>query len=96
MDFSIYTNTRFKTGIDFYPRLYQTNVLRDGSVQIKHVRTGSVLAVLDPNTITIEGQPMQSIADLQAVIYNLECDCDPAMDDSLLRIFDMSFDKTFE
>lgn len=96
MDFSIHTNTRFKVGIDFYLRLYQATVLRDGSVQIRHVRTGSVLAVLDPSTILVDGHPMQSIDDLQAVIYNLECDCDTALDDNNKRIFDMSFDKTFE
>lgn len=96
MDFSIHTNTRFKAGIDFYPRLFKAHLLKNGNVIIKHIFKGYIIFNLPFNSIFIEGVPLQNVDDLQSLIYNFECGCDPSLDDDNTRIFDDSFDNTFE
>ena len=96
MNFEIVTNSRFKIGIDFYNRIYKAKLLSDGAVKIFNIYTGKTLfSNLDLSTITVNGQ-LATFESLQEVIYNFECICDPDLEDTDYKIFDESFDKTFE
>lgn len=96
MNFEIVTNSRFKIGIDFYKRIYQAKLLADGTVRIFNIYTGEILFNnLDLSTTTVNGQPA-TFEGLQEIIYNFECACDPDLEDTDYKIFDESFDNTFE
>ncbi|WP_374464161.1 hypothetical protein [Chryseobacterium sp.] len=96
-NFKIITNTRFTANIDFYKRTYYVLKKSNGKVKISSVLNGSVLFDnLDPNEILIDGNPMMNIQELQDVVYNQSCYCDPENDDDNYKIFDKTFDKTFE
>lgn len=97
MNFEIITNTRFKVGVDIYNRIYQVVQKNNGLLKLVNVTTGKILYDnLDPENITINGSAMNSIEELQEVVYNRQCECDSELDDDNYRIFDMSFDETFE
>ena len=96
MNFEIVTNSRFKIGIDFYKRIYQAKLLSDGTVNIFNIYTGKTLFNnLDLSTTSVNGQPA-TFESLQEVIYNFECACNPDLEDTDFKIFDESFDNTFE
>ena len=96
MNFEIITNSRFKIGIDYYKRIYQAKLLSDGTVKIFNIYTGKTLFNnLDLSITTVKGQPA-TFESLQEVIYNFECICDPDLQDTDYKIFDESFDNTFE
>lgn len=96
MDFVIYTNTRFRVGIDIYPRMYQAVQKRNGLIRIRHIRSGFILFDnLSLSDIQVEGVPAQNLNDLQTILYNRSCECSD-MPDEGVRIFDLSFDPTFE
>lgn len=99
MDFSIHSKTKFKAGIDYYSRVYVVQELRNGKVQIRHMLTADVIYVLALSEITLNGQPMQSLDDLQEILFSRHCYCDPSepdQDPEPFKIFDLSFDQTFE
>ena len=96
MDFSIFSNIRFKAGIDLLHRIYEVRQLRDGKIEIKNIYSGFIAFNLNFEDITIDGEPLINVDDLQAVVYNRECLCDISIDDEYMGIFDNSFDKTFE
>ena len=96
MNFEIVTNSRFKIGIDFYKRIYQAKLLADGTVRIFNIYTSEILFNnLDLSTTTVNGQ-QATFENLQEIIYNFECACDPDLEDTDYKIFDESFDNTFE
>ena len=96
MNFEIVTNSRFKIGIDFYKRIYQAKLLSDGTVNIFNIYTGKTLFNnLDLSTTSVNGQPA-TFENLQEIIYNFECTCNPDLEDTDYKIFDESFDNTFE
>ena len=96
MDFSIFSNIRFKAGIDLLHRLYGVRRLRDNKIEIKNIYSGFIAFNLNFEDITIDGEPLINLDDLQAVVYNKECLCDISGDEDYMGIFDNSFDKTFE
>lgn len=96
MDFSIFSNIRFKAGIDLLHRLYEVRRLRDDKIEIKNIYSGFIAFNLNFEDVTIDGEPLVNIDDLQAVVYNRECLCDISGDEDYMGIFDNSFDKTFE
>ncbi|PIF44290.1 hypothetical protein CLU96_1231 [Chryseobacterium sp. 52] len=97
MNFKIFSNKRFSTGIDFYRRVYKAISKRNGKIKLVNVLDSSVLYDnLIKNDITIDGAPLVSIDELQKVVYNTDCFCDPNEDNENYRIFDNSFEKTFE
>ena len=96
-NFKIATNTRFTVDIDFYKRTYYVLQKSNGKIKISNVLNGSVLFDnLEPTEILIDGNPMISIKELQEVVYNQSCYCDPDNTDDDYKIFDKTFDKTFE
>lgn len=97
MNFETHTMQRFKVGVDYYKRTYQVYLRKNGKITVKNVLNGSYLLFgADPETIQINGQPMTDIADLQRLIYNQKCVCTIENDDVDWKIFDLTFDKTFE
>lgn len=97
MDFSIFSNTRFKAGIDLLHRSYEVKQLRSGLIEIRNMISGFIAFTLNFDDITIDGNPLVKLDDLQAIVYNRECLCDISGDDDYyMGIFDNSFDKTFE
>lgn len=96
MNFEIITNSRFKIGLDFYQRLYQVKVKANGLLQLVNIQNRKILFDnLNLADLTVNGLPA-TLKNLQDVIYNFDCACDPSFDDSLYKIFDLSFDNTFE
>lgn len=97
IDFKIATNTRFTVGIDFYKRIYYVLQKNNGLIKISNVLTGKTLFDnFNPEEISINGSPMISVNDLQNVVYNRSCYCDPDKDDEDYQIFDDSFPNEFE
>lgn len=97
MNFQDYTIQRFKLGIDLLRREYQVSENKDGTLKIWSVITGKVLFQnLDPLTVLVNGVPMSSLDQLQKIIYNSSCECSGETDDSENKIFDLTFDNTFE
>jgi len=97
MNFEILSNTRFKIGVDYYKRIYQVQKKRNGKIKIRNILTGEILFDnLEFNQVTINGQPLTNIDDLQNIIYNFSCICDHDLEDENFRIFDNTFDNTFE
>lgn len=97
MNFETYTIQRFKVGVDYYKRTYQVYVSKSGKITVKNVLNGSyLLFAAAPETIQINGEPMTDIADLQKLVYNQKCVCTNENDDGDWKIFDLTFDNTFE
>ena len=98
MDFSIFSRTRFKAGVEIHHRLYSVYVQRDGRLKIQNIRTGEYLFKdLETASLTVNGQPYNFEA-LQDVLYHRDCICDfpDGGGGTESKIFDLSFDKTFE
>lgn len=97
MNFETFTIQRFKVGVDYYKRTYQVFVSKSGKITVKNVLNGSILLwMVEPETIQINGEPMIFISDLQELVYNQRCVCDDEPDDGDWKIFDQTFDNTFE
>ena len=96
-NFKIVTNTRFTVDVDLWKRTYRVLEKRNGKIKILSILDGSVLFDdLIPSEILIDGLIMQNINELQDVVFNRSCICDPNKEDDDYNIFDDSFDKTFE
>lgn len=97
MNFETFTIQRFKVGVDYYKRNYQVFVSKAEKITVKNVLDNSVLLKdAEPETILINGEPMIFVSDLQELVYNQRCVCDDEPDDGDWKIFDQTFDNTFE
>ena len=97
MNFETVNIRSFKLGIDFYRRVFSVKQKRKGLLIIKNILTGAILIDnLDPQTVLIENLPMQNIEQLQMVIMNQQCLCEEDGDSEDFKIFDRTFDRTFE
>ncbi|SHJ20171.1 hypothetical protein SAMN05443429_11222 [Cruoricaptor ignavus] len=99
MDFRIIDYKTFRVGIDYYARIYSARDLK-GLVTIDNILTGGVLFKNIPfDSITVNGEKINSINQLTDVLYNYNCVCEyrhePGEVDEM-KIFDLSFDDTFE
>lgn len=96
MNFKIITNSKFAVDVDFYKRTYYVLQKSNGKIKISNVLNGKILFDnLNPADIKINGNPMIKIDELQSIVYNTSCYCDPDLTDDY-KIFDKTFDKTFE
>lgn len=97
MNFEIVNVRMFKIGVDFYSRIFSVKQKRNGLLILKNVLNGNILMDnLNPEIVLIENQPMQNIQQLQAVILNQQCLCDDDGGGDDFKIFDRTFDRTFE
>lgn len=96
LDFTVFSNTRFQIGASVYPRAYRVREGR-GGISLIHLKTGKYLYKnLAQENIHIDGYPMESLTELQRVVYNMECICSDDGDTPEPKIFDLHFDRTFE
>lgn len=97
MDFLYYSLTHFKAGIDYLPRVYQVVSDKYGTVKLRNVLNGNELFHMRPDEIIINGLP-SNIVQLQDLVFNSSCVCDGDEVDygDEFKIFDLSFDETFE
>lgn len=97
MNFEVYTNTRFRAGIDIFSRLYYPVKKSNGKIKIVSVIHGAILLDnIETESITISGRKMNNLEELESVLFNKNCVCDSSLNDEEMRIFDETFDKTFE
>ncbi len=98
MNFKIVNIKNFAIDVDFYRRVFSVKQKRNGLLIIKNILTGAILIDnLNPGTVTIEGTPLGNIDQLQAVIFNQNCFCeDDGGGGGEFKIFDRTFDRTFE
>lgn len=97
MNFTIFTNTRFKIGVDVFSRLYYVVLKSNNKIKLVNALDSSILKNnINPDEILIDGEKMKNISQLEAVVFNKQCGCDKDKDDAEMRIFDETFDETFE
>lgn len=97
MNFKIFSNTTFSVGIDIYSRTCYVLKKSNGKIKISNVLNGAVLFDnINPSDITINDEPMTKISKLQEIVYNRNCNCDNEQPVGEKKIFDKTFDKTFE
>lgn len=97
MNFESLTIQRFKVGVDIYKRIYQVAQKNNGKLRVYSVIDGAILFDnLNPNEVQIDGVKMRNIDQLQNIIFNKSCVCENEVDDMDHKIFDRTFDKTFE
>ena len=97
MNFETVSIQRFRVGIDFYYRTYTVREKKDGTIRIENNLNGATLFDnLNRSEIRVNGRPMNDIAALQAVVFNQKCNCKDEIDEMEHKIFDLTFDKTFE
>ena len=98
MNFEIVTIKRFKVNnLDFYYRIYAVIKKKNELLKITNIMNGDVLFDnLNPDDVLINNNPMRNLQELKDVIFNSKCNCSDEKDDGELKIFDLTFDKTFE
>lgn len=97
MNFTIFTNTRFKIGVDVFSRLYYVVLKSNNKIKLVNALDGSILKDnINLDEILIDGKKMTNISQLEAVVFNKNCDCNNDLEDINMRIFDETFDETFE
>ena len=97
MNFKITGKNTFQAGINTYTRNYSATYKRNGKIKITSFLDGSILLDnLTANSILIGNEPFTHIEDLQKILFNKTCTCDFNTEDEKIKIFDGSFDQTFE
>lgn len=97
MNFESLTIQRFKVGVDFHKRIYQVAKKNNGKLRVFSVIDGAILFDnLNPDEVLIDGVKMRNIDQLQNIIFNKSCACENEPDDMNYKIFDRTFDETFE
>lgn len=97
MNFTIKSKQLFIAGINTYSRKYAVTYKKNEKLKIYSLLTGETLIDnLSESEIQIDNQPYTNIEDLQRILFNKSCICDSDVDDNEFKIFDGSFDETFE
>lgn len=95
MNFAKVTNTKFRIDNKLFHRVYQTQKLKSGLIRIYNVKTGAIL-FNNLNFLDVKCENKNcSLEYLQDIIYNRSCVCKD-LEDEEYKIFDLSFDNTFE
>jgi hypothetical protein len=97
MNFSIVSKQLFTAGINTYSRKYAVSYKKNGRLRIYNILNGDILFDdLQESEVNINGQPFTNAENLQKILFNKSCICDTDVDNNNFRIFDGSFDLTFE
>ncbi|MGL5233754.1 MAG: hypothetical protein ACRC8Z_03225 [Empedobacter falsenii] len=97
MNFEVVGNKTFKADVSIYSRNYYATYKRNKKIKIKNLITGETLFDnLNENEILINNQAFSNINDLQDILFNKNCLCDNHNENGKLKIFDGTFDNTFE
>ena len=82
---------------DYKLRIYSVIQKTNGLLKFTNVLNGVVfLDNINPLIITINNEPMANLKELQEVVFNPKCVCTEDDDGAEFKIFDLTFDKTFE
>lgn len=78
------------------PRQFQVIVTRENVLYIRNVNTGYRILLGSLFNVTINGFPVPSMEELRELVYNFSCGCSGTGGDTEYKIFDITFDITFE
>ena len=79
-----------------YKRLYAVRI-KNEKVTIFNIKNGNkILTNIPIELITIDGNLMNNISELENILYNRSCDCGDEEPPERIRYFDRSFLATFE
>lgn len=97
MNFEIVTNNIFKIDVDFHRRIFSVLKKTNGLLKFTNALTGFVfMDNVNPEMVFIKNVPLTSLKDLQEIILNQKCLCDDDGGGDEFKIFDRTFDRTFE
>lgn len=82
-------------GVTIVPRIFESNINGSGIIVLRNVFTGAKIILDTLENITLDGFPTTFKA-LRKVFYNFSCACEFNGDEPLFKIFDYTFDYTFE
>jgi len=94
-DFRIFSISKFRVRAVMYPRTARIFKKRNGLYRLKN-NTGILLDDIPFADMRAEGLPISSITEIERIITNRDCICDFTPPPDIPRIFDMTFDLTFE
>ena len=98
MNFENYSNQWFKVDFDYYKRVFQVHTMSNGNLRFVNVLTGKTLFEnIEFSQITINGNALENLNDLQEIIFNAHCEC--FLENKIpepFKYFDLSFDESFE
>jgi hypothetical protein len=77
------------------PKAYDTRLTRSGSITLYHVITGAVIVLGDLSDISINGNPA-TLEEIRQTVFNMSCTCSDNGETPKFKIFDYTFDNTFE
>lgn len=77
------------------PRAYAAKMTREGKIIIKHVSTGAIVELGVLSDILVEGLPA-TFEDIRKTVFNFSCVCLDDGENPDFKIFDYTFDSTFE
>lgn len=92
-----YVNSGFFAVNDaILPRNFDANINRFGRVIIRNITLGARFDLGIPGDVTIENDPF-NLDELKSIAYNNSCVCEPGPTPPAptLKIFDITFDLTF-
>ena len=96
MNFEIIDWRTFSIDGVVYKRLFYARK-RGDLISIVNVLSRKILiADINYDTITIDDEHIQNLNQLEAVLYNKSCVCEKEGEDNEFKIFDETFDNTFE
>lgn len=85
----------FKIEDAVLPKLYNAYINRQNIVVLRHVYTAQIIELDIISNILLDGFPT-TLEDLKQAIYNYSCACSGSEDNPTFKIFDYTFDFTFE
>lgn len=77
------------------PRAYEARLTRSNSIVIRHVITGNVIDLGLLSNILVDSLPA-TFEDIRKTVFNLSCVCIDDGGSPDFKIFDYTFDNTFE
>ena len=77
------------------PRQFQATMNRSNKIILRNIRTGYRINLGTIDNVTIEGLPTTFEA-IRKLVYNFSCSCDGGDLPPKYKIFDITFDNTFE
>lgn len=85
----------FKIDTAVMPKQYSAYIDRQGNVILRNAYTAGIINLGDISNISVDGYPA-TIESLREVIFNYLCGCAGIEDNPVFKIFDYTFDYTFE
>lgn len=93
----IYTNgdKSFRIEETILPRVFQVRTGYGGVIILRNIQTGNIIVLDTIDNIKVDGISV-SVSTLEQIVYNYSCSCDIPEGNPNFKIFDYTFDTTFE